>query len=393
MSRFTRVKLGGLSEVRRMPRLGKIRLGHKVQTRSGGMRPAEVDYFIFDDHAHYLKLGFENPEDCKSLEVMLPSESLDKCFPVALKRYTAPGLQCEGDGEEALERQSDGSWTERSCPCPAYEDGDCKEVAVLNVIVPKISVGGIFQIVTSSKTSIIDIQSGIEHIRDEIVGRCKMVPLLLERIPTKISHTDKKTGEQKKTTHYTLRLTFPFDIDFLNRLKDETKRVLAGPQYLLPTTDDLNPYADAPDLIETDDGEVREVHATTVVGDDGQDEPAPKPAKKPAKKAAKKSAKAKPDAKPAPAAATADNGVAMPRVKKFWMGVQSVFGKESGRTFMEFFVKTYCGVASSAELTADVFDCQEDTLTGIMQQPKEEWAALAGEWWNDLQGQAQSANA
>ena len=154
MSRFTKVKLDGLSEIRRMPRLGKIRLGKKVKGPNGTY-PTEVDYFIFDDHAHVAKLGFgDKPEDLKAIDVMLPSESIEECFPTALKSYKTAGLFCEGDGEKALRRAPDGSWQERECPCELYtkEKPDCKQVAVLNVIVPKISVGGVFQCVTSSKT-------------------------------------------------------------------------------------------------------------------------------------------------------------------------------------------------------------------------------------------------
>ena len=38
----------GVSEVRRLPRCGKIRLGIKKKTKEGVEYPAEVDYFILD---------------------------------------------------------------------------------------------------------------------------------------------------------------------------------------------------------------------------------------------------------------------------------------------------------------------------------------------------------
>jgi hypothetical protein len=356
-----------------MPRLGKIRLGKKVKGPNGTY-PTEVDYFVFDDPAHVEKLGFgDKPEELKAIDVMLPSESIDECFPCALKCYKASGLHCEGDGEKALRRQLDGSWRERECPCEklTQDKPECKQVAVLNVIVPQISVGGVFQCVTSSKTSIIDVQSGIDYVK-EMIGRAKLVPLKLERVETEITYTNPKTKKQQKQKHFTLRLTFPYDIDFVNSLKDETKKILAGPRYMLPATDDLNPYADPPDLIETE-GEIRNAEATIV----DAEAPAKTPPKKPAKK------------DPPPAAPAAPEYVPMDRVKAFWLNVQRIFGpNDEAKSFMEFFVKAYCAAPSSKEITLDVFDPQEAVIHSILKTIAKEGQSDAGAaWWDDLQHQ------
>jgi len=42
--KFTRIK--GLSSIRRLPRLGKIRLGIKKVTAKGKEYPSETDYFV-----------------------------------------------------------------------------------------------------------------------------------------------------------------------------------------------------------------------------------------------------------------------------------------------------------------------------------------------------------
>lgn len=407
MSRFTKIKLDGLSEVRRMPRLGKVRLGKKVQGQRG-MYPTEVDYFVFDDPAHVAKLGFaDNPQDLKAIDVMLPSESLEENFPCALKSYKASGLFCEGDGEAALRRQPDGSWKERECPCELLtkDKPECKATGVLNIMIPKISVGGVFQIVTGSKTSIMDVQSGIEHVR-ELIGRVKLVPLKLERVPTEITYTNPKTKKTQKQKHYTLRLTFPFDIDFINKLKVESNKILAGPRYMLPAPDDLNPYADPPDLVETEEGEIRDAQATVLddppAEQDDVPKPKPKPKEKPkgkkgGKKGGKKSAE-KPKKETAKTDATAesppqaDSGpevVEPERVKAFWLNVQRVFGPgDEAKSFMGFFVKTYCGAESSQTITRDVFDPQEAVLDSILKTVDEDGRRdAAAAWWDDLQHQ------
>ena len=113
------------------------------------------------------------------------------------------------------------------------------------VILPKINLAGIYQITTSSVNSIIDVNSGIDYVRDPSrVGRIAMVPLLLRRESTETHH------EGQKQTHFTLKLVLNMDVHFLNQLRGETKRVLLGPVYEPPTPDDHNPELDPVDVLE-----------------------------------------------------------------------------------------------------------------------------------------------
>ena len=101
----------GLSTIRRMPRLGKIRLG--VMVKPGGNKkpyPKEVDYFVFDPQTpnpqenEKLKQEFEKlyGKEPKQIKIMFPVPDDETFFPQFYKRYgSSTSLQCKGDGETA----------------------------------------------------------------------------------------------------------------------------------------------------------------------------------------------------------------------------------------------------------------------------------------------------
>ena len=101
----------GLSEVRRLPRLGKIRLGIKKKTAAGKEYPSEVDYFILDPQTpselenqkiidEFTTLYGEKP---KSMKIMFPVANPEVYFPQFYKRYgSSTALKCKGDGEVAV---------------------------------------------------------------------------------------------------------------------------------------------------------------------------------------------------------------------------------------------------------------------------------------------------
>ena len=73
--KFTRIK--GVSDQRRLPRLGKIRLGVKATAKSGKEYPVEKDYFVVPPEV--AAIYGEQP---KELDVMLPVNDPEVCFPI-----------------------------------------------------------------------------------------------------------------------------------------------------------------------------------------------------------------------------------------------------------------------------------------------------------------------
>jgi len=228
--RFARIK--ELSDRRRLPRLGKIRLGVKdVSRNTGGEFPRETDYFVVPPEV--ARVYGERPT---SLDVMVPINEIEAVFPQAYKWYGGiRGLKCVGDGEVAMRLKDE---TQRmlaiKCPCEHLDSKECQRRAHLLVILPKINMGGIYQIDVGSYHSIIDINSGLDYVH-ALIGRFAMVPLRLCRSP-KQTH-----AEGGKQLHYTLQLFLDADVDGINALRENTSRVLLSTRNLaLPPPEEID---------------------------------------------------------------------------------------------------------------------------------------------------------
>ncbi len=226
--RITRVE--GISDVRRLPRLGKIRLGIKKVSKGGKEYPAEVDYFVCPPEVE--AIYGKTP---KELDVRLPVDDLSVIFPQAYESWGSNHvLKCQGDGLIAYERRDDNSWVERKCPCEALDKKRCTFRARLMVMLDKVSVAGVYQIDTGSKTSAFDVQSGIDFVRG-IIGRAAMVPCVLRREPTIIAY------EGKAQTHYTLQFRLALDeMRAIELFRNEPLRIsysVAEPEISDPTDD------------------------------------------------------------------------------------------------------------------------------------------------------------
>jgi hypothetical protein len=261
-ARFTRIQ-EPISTNRRMPRLGKIRLGVKVQTKKNGKAieyPKETSYFVVPEEVQ--RVYGEQPTE---LDIMFPVESEDIVFPQKLAMYgRTRGLVCHGDGKDAERLNADtGKWESRTCPCDFRKTddnpkGDCSETAHLMIILPKINVGGVYQVTTGSYNSIVDINSGMDYVR-ALIGRIAMVPLKLRREPTDTHH------DQKKQTHYTLKVILDATIDGINKLREDSTRVLQTARYQIEAPSEEGPSVDPPDIVQEDPPEdVIEATATTV---------------------------------------------------------------------------------------------------------------------------------
>jgi len=241
--RITRIK--GLSEKRRLPRLGKIRLGIKKKSaKTGEEYPAEVPYFVVPDEVK--KVYGDKPTE---IDVMLPLDDIDTVFPVSYKLYgSGKGLKCNGDGEIAYcTDEKTKEIVEKKCPCENLDNGKCKQSGTFSVMLQKINVGGVYQITTSSFNSIVDLASGIDYVR-ALIGRVAMVPLKLRRVATETHH------KEMKQTHHTLQLILDANIDAINQLRGDTMRVLEHTSRIaLPEPLNENPALDPVDIIDDED--------------------------------------------------------------------------------------------------------------------------------------------
>jgi hypothetical protein len=250
--KFTRIK-GGFSENRRIPRLGKIRLGLKVQKKrpDGSIveYPSETSHFVCPPEVE----AAYGPQP-KELDVMLPSDDPEVVFPQSLAWFgKSKGLKCKGDMETAERLNPEtGKWFEMKCPCENLKSkenpkGECTEQGNLMFMIPKVSMGGVYQLRTGSYHSVVDINSGLDYIR-ALIGRIAMVPLKLRRM-ARDTHSD-----GKRQTHYTLSLTLDASVEGINYLRSDTSRILSHEQLQIEGPVEENPALDPPDIIKEGDG-------------------------------------------------------------------------------------------------------------------------------------------
>lgn len=181
----------GLSELVRMPRLGKIRLGIKVEREGKPSYPKATDYFVVPD-----EVAAVFGKEPKELEIMFPCEDSELFAPQYLRCYSLSlGLVCIGDGEFARRKvdtttgamagHESENWVWKKdliCnpqDCPEYISKRCKRVMNLLFLIPALPSGlGVFQIDTSSFFSILNLNS-IVKLLGNLAGRCSFIPLTM----------------------------------------------------------------------------------------------------------------------------------------------------------------------------------------------------------------------
>lgn len=249
-TKFTRIE-GNFSSARRMPRLGKIKLGIKVEKKRKDnttvQYPKETDYFVCPPEVRAIY-----GEQPKELDVMLPSDDPEVCFPQKLSAFgSSKGLRCHGNGVKAERYNEDLKvWQERECPCDWLKsdqnpEGICTPKAYLMALLPRVSLGGVYQIQTGSYNSVVDINSSFELIR-YMVNRIALVPLKLRRVERE-THRD-----GKKQKHWTLELILDADAAGINKLREVTDRILERARYQIEAPHETNPLLEGPDVIEAE---------------------------------------------------------------------------------------------------------------------------------------------
>lgn len=208
----------GLTEQRRMPRIGKLHLGIKKKNKAGVEYPTATDYFVYPEEGSQgydlidqLKATYGEKPKSLNIVFAMPDEEL-----VASQYYRCyqrtRGLVCRGDGETCNrvidtangdlpnKETTDTELREMDCTgrdCPDYTGrAGCREVMNLQFMLPEISGLGIWQVDTGSINSIRNINSCLEAIR-AVYKRIDMIPLTLTLEKMEVT----PPGEKKKTVH------------------------------------------------------------------------------------------------------------------------------------------------------------------------------------------------
>ena len=233
----------GLSEKRRMPRAGKIKLGIQVTNAQGKTYPKATDYFVCPAEVQ-AKYG-ERPTE---LPIMFPMDDPELAFPQDYKMYKQSGLFCRGNGETAHRWNEAGSLQEMTCPCPFLESGDCGPQATLNFFLPDVPGFGVWQITTGSQRSIVSLNSSLENFA-KVFGGLSGIRLILRLEPEQIQRHDAAKGGMVKQTLHVMRLDCKETIAELIELRSAS--LSTGPRALPPAAEvDALPPVDAAPAVE-----------------------------------------------------------------------------------------------------------------------------------------------
>lgn len=260
----------GISDKRRLPRLGKLRLGEKRLSKNNKEYPASIDYFMVDSELPGLNEAFEKVYGPKprELDILLPLEDAEVFFPQALKAYRKSGLFCASDdgvtakrvrlkddeqgkdaqGEAFIAEQglqvAPGDMYEMPCPhteCPYFQSKKCKGIARFMFMLPKVNGFGVWEISTSSRNGIVNLNSMLDAIRGA-AGRVSYIPLKLRLVEQELKTPE---GKQKK---WILRLDYDGNVGDLVNIRETGKLPAPVSAGALPAPDpkevpdDLVPY-------------------------------------------------------------------------------------------------------------------------------------------------------
>ena len=276
----------GVTERPRLPRLGKIRLGLKVEQEGRATYPKAVDFFVCPPE---VKAVFG--DEPKELQIVFPNDDIDSAASHWYRAYSQRGLVCKGDGERAdrlvdmkatvsgdgelPESRHPEHWkiaTSRSenvarhmieCPpatCPQFQQKACRPIMNLVFMLPDVPGLGVWQIDTSSWHSIRNILGSLQLVQS-LIGRVSGIPLTLALVDQWVQ----PEGQSKKIVHV-LRLTAPYKL----RTLYERAALPRGEVFMLPSPD-----LDTPDdMVPEEVTDAVEVAAATTEEDFFQpDEP------------------------------------------------------------------------------------------------------------------------
>jgi len=238
----------GVTDRRRLPRLGKIRLGEKRENANGRAYPAKLDYFSFRDVPEVEKIY---GAQCRSIfPVVFPSDDEETWFPTSRSAYRQTGLFCRcSDGETAtrvrvpVEQRGDriagdeqgeayiaehkldvkpGAMYELPCPgddCPYTEGKFCRRLGRLFFMLPKVPKFGVYEITTTSFNSIVNVLNYARSVQGLTGGVLAGIPFALLLKPMKVQPGG------KATTVYVLELECLLS---LSQLAGMSRRIRLG---------------------------------------------------------------------------------------------------------------------------------------------------------------------
>lgn len=217
---------------RKLPILGKIRLGVRKEARSGSLYPSTVEYFVLDDAPGVADVYGSDP---KALDIIFPMDSLEDVIPTWFKWYSAGRtnkdgdamggkLNCYGNGPgpdgapgvaHYLAQRDPVTKVVPTRPCLGEQCPDwrstngqqqCKQMMRVFCILPRVSLYGVYQIDTSSWRSIHSFHDQLNLVATLNSGVIKMIPFMLVREEETTTFYDTKSKKDQTGRQFIMRL-------------------------------------------------------------------------------------------------------------------------------------------------------------------------------------------
>lgn len=207
-----------IEENMRMPVIGKIRLGIRKKSSKGNEYPSETEYFVLKDAPEVAKIYGDEPTE---LDAYFPADDEELVIPYYYKWFAGGirdkegnviggKLQCYGDGKIAHEMAKRDPTTRvvptRECKgpnCPDWSKNgtqQCKPSMNVFVMLPRVSLLGVYQIDTTSWNTIRKFAEQVNMIK-KAWNRLTNIPFTIYREATPISFYDNNGKEQRRVHH------------------------------------------------------------------------------------------------------------------------------------------------------------------------------------------------
>jgi len=274
--------LQSLAARRRVPILGKIRLGERRENQAGKEFPVNVPYFVLDDAPGVAEVYGEKPA---SIEIVFPTNDMEAVTPSAFRWFSAGRKDkggnpiggkriCQGNGALELPdgtfQPGVATWYDRSRKPPEDEiisidavAGRCSRVCwgdrcvdakdekgypkcrmgmQLFVILPRVSFDGVFQIDTTSRNSMPQIHDQLVFMQNGPRGGFAWIPFRLYKKEIPVNPVDPRTGETVPGTQQIIALEV-WEKEFDRLYGADTKKALqqlkGSAQQFLPSPDEI----------------------------------------------------------------------------------------------------------------------------------------------------------
>jgi len=260
-----------------LPRLGKLRLGIKVPTTSGGERPKATEYIVLppellesEKFMDVLAAYNDDPSKPTRIPIQLACGAIGGNMRRSCDLYgSSKGLLCRTYDAITCERvdQQTGEWTSMPCAqhnaCKDFEKKACHWIHRLRVVVPDAPGIGVWQIDTTSPNNWATLLSEMGAIKNQLGGKLAGVDLFLTLEPREFQITmeDKRTHEKKlqNTTAWLLHIRSEMS---MRELREAAKDAIS---YDATEVEDFDEnYDEMVDLTGADDFEVGEAEVSPI---------------------------------------------------------------------------------------------------------------------------------